>query len=137
MDQICYPKIIDKNDTSSSCNWLPLETIELIRNHKTDIILSILESDKMVVHYYPIKSNAYHIQVKFNKFAAIIISEMINKLRDLTRKILFSKGTTHANSGGYIWEAFILEEDLEDSIENIDSILNKLKEVSSITWKQV
>ncbi len=101
----------------------------------TKFIAVIFDAMKLNVQFYATNASIYHVTIKFSQFSAQLISNMLNQLKDLTSKIIYSKGTYFDEE--YVWEGFFGENNLITSIEKLPELMKDIKDCVDIKWDYI
>ncbi|MHA2089805.1 MAG: hypothetical protein ACW98K_03000 [Candidatus Kariarchaeaceae archaeon] len=114
-------------------SWLPESALNKLAAMKQTLL--IFNSQKLTLQFHEIQNDVIHIIITFSRFSAKLISTMLHHLKDVTTKIMYSKGTYYDKE--YIWEGFTSVVDLQRPIGDLPAIMQQMTSVVNIDWELI
>ncbi len=103
---------------------------------QTSNILSIYSMNARAIYFFPVASDVYKLSIQIYPLTPEIVAKIMNNISKIATKVVYSTGLCLVENRCF-WEGFLQEKDLTIEVDEIESSLSSITEVTGITIEKV
>ena len=103
---------------------------------ETNNILSIYSKNARAIYFFPVASDVFRLSIQIFPLTPEIVAKIINNISKISTKVVYSTGLCLVENRCF-WEGFLQEKDLTVDVDEIETSLSSIAEVTSITIEKV
>ena len=103
---------------------------------RTNNILSIYSMNARAIYFFPVASDVFKLSIQIYPLTPEIVAKIMNNISKIATKVVYSTGLCLVENRCF-WEGFLQEKDLTIDVDDIESSLSSISEVTAITIEKV
>ncbi len=103
---------------------------------ETNNILSIYSMNARAIYFFPVASDVFRLSIQIFPLTPEIVAKIMNNISKISTKVVYSTGLCLVENRCF-WEGFLQEKDLTVDVDEIETSLSSIAEVTSITIEKV
>jgi len=103
---------------------------------ETNNILSIYSMNARAIYFFPVASDVFKLSIQIFPLTPEIVAKIMNNISKISTKVVYSTGLCLVENRCF-WEGFLQEKDLTVEVDEIETSLSSIAEVTGITIEKV
>lgn len=103
---------------------------------ETNSILSIYSMNARAIYFFPVASDVFKLSIQIFPLTPEIVAKIMNNISKISTKVVYSTGLCLIENRCF-WEGFLQEKDLTVEVDEIETSLSSIAEVTGITIEKV
>lgn len=103
---------------------------------ETNNILSIYSMNARAIYFFPVASDVFKLSIQIYPLTPEIVAKIMNNISKISTKVVYSTGLCLVENRCF-WEGFLQEKDLTVEVDEIETSLSSIAEVTGITIEKV
>ena len=103
---------------------------------ETNNILSIYSMNARAIYFFPVASDVFKLSIQIFPLTPEIVAKIMNNISKISTKVVYSTGLCLVENRCF-WEGFLQEKDLTVDVDEIETSLSSIAEVTGITIEKV